>query len=77
LTLTPGCCAWNWLVAFATAVGQPFCASVISQTVMLEAEALPADLLPPDAVETTTESAAASATAAMMRDFIDDPPASW
>src|SRR3954451_12099151 len=75
LTLTPGCCAWNWLVACETAVGQPFCASDISQTVTFEAEVFPLELLPPDAVETTTESAAASATAAMMRAFIDDPPA--
>jgi hypothetical protein len=38
---------------------------------MLEAEAL---VVPPDAVEAGIASAAASATATMMRVFIDDPP---
>src|SRR6266513_160361 len=70
-TSTPACCDLNWLVAFATAAGQPFCASDMSQTVMLEAEAF---VVPPDAVEAGIASAAASATATMMRVFIDDPP---
>src|SRR5262245_5887505 len=41
---------------------------------MLEAEAL---FVPPDAVAAGIASAAASATAAMMRVFIDDPPNGW
>ena len=67
LTSTPGCWDLNWLVALATAAGQPFCASDISQTVMLGADAL---VVPPDAVDAGIASATASATAVMMRVLI-------
>jgi len=70
LMLTPGCCCWNWAFAAAIAPGHPFCASVITQTVT---DCAVARLMLPVAVEATVASAAASATAAMMRNFIAAP----
>src|SRR5215218_4192824 len=69
-TSTPGCCFANAALAAATAAGQPFCASVMSQTVTLSAVAR---CVPPVAVEAAVASAAASTTAAMMRNFMWSP----
>ena len=69
-TSTPGCCCWNCWFAAAIAAGQPFCASLITQTVTCCAEArseLPAPLRLPLAVEAAVASATARATAARMR----------
>ena len=69
-TSTPGCCCWNCWFAAAIALGQPACASVITQTVTCCAEArsaLPVPLMLPLAVEAAVASATARATAAMMR----------
>src|SRR4029450_6160811 len=70
LTSTPGCFCWNCAFAAAIAPGQPFCASVITQTTTCCA--LDRFVLPL-AVEAAAASAAARATAAMIRNFISAP----
>src|SRR5262249_2841640 len=73
-TLTPGCCFWNALVAFATTVGHPDCASTCSQTVMLSADALV--LAPEDPATATAAATATRQRATMLRTFIWKPPES-
>src|SRR3954469_24063277 len=70
-TVTPGCAAWNCWFAAATRSGQPDCASIWSQTVILLAAAREVCA---DAVEAATASVAARAATAKRRTFMDVPP---
>ena len=60
-TSTSGCCALKFLLARATASGQPFCASFWSQTTIFVAWLRD---VPPLAVEAATASMATSSAAA-------------
>ena len=67
LTSTPGWSFPNCELTAATSSGQPFCASVCSQTVMLACDRAVLD-------EAVTPTAASTATARRMRAFMNEPP---
>src|SRR5947207_3220900 len=72
--VVPGCAFSNCWFVEATRSGQPVCASTWSQTVILLAAERTGPSVRAAAVEAATANAATSATAAMNRGLIDDPP---
>src|SRR3954454_10026400 len=72
-TSTSGCWALKFLLARATASGQPFCASFCSQTTSLPAWAFE---VPPLAVVAAMASMAARTAATRNRTFMS-PPGAW
>src|SRR3954453_2483112 len=73
-TVVPGCLLSNSALAAFTTFGQPDCASVCSQTVILLAVAWSLTFVRADAVEAASASVARTAAAAKRRTFIDGLP---
>src|SRR3954467_9302494 len=73
-TVVPGCLLSNSALSAFTTFGQPDCASVCSQTVILLAAAWSLTFVRADAVEAASASVATTAAAAKRRTFIDGLP---